>query len=204
VATLEQIETAFAEAGIAGLPEAAYQQFESYLELLLRWNQSLNLTAIREPEEIIRRHFVECAFVAQHLPAGIRTLLDFGSGAGLPGIPIAICRREILVTLAESQGKKASFLREVLRVLGISGDVHAGRVESLSEKRRFDAVSMRAVEKMPLAIPIALEHVDRYLILLATEKSAVGYQKLAPGLRWHEATALPNSVQMMMAVGQRR
>ena len=69
----------------------------------------MNLTAVREPEAIIRRHFVECAFAAQHLPTDITTLLDYGSGAGLPGIPIAICRPEIRVTLAEAQGKKAPF-----------------------------------------------------------------------------------------------
>jgi 16S rRNA (guanine527-N7)-methyltransferase len=146
VATAETIQAAFAGAGIVGLPVSAYQQFESYLELLLRWNQSLNLTAIRGPEEIIRRHFVECAFAAQHLPAGIATLLDYGSGAGLPGIPIAICKPEILVTLAESQAKKASFLREALRILTIRGEVFAGRVETLPAESQFDAVSMRAVE----------------------------------------------------------
>jgi len=99
-----ELETAFAAAGIAPLPITAFDQFRAYLELLLRWNQSLNLTAIREPEEIIQRHFVECVFAAQHLPRDIVSLLDFGSGAGFPGIPIAICRREIQVALAEAQG----------------------------------------------------------------------------------------------------
>ena len=74
------------------LPTPAYQQFQTYLELLVRWNQRISLTAVREPEQIITRHFVECAFTAQHLPPDIRTLLDYGSGAGFPGIPIAICR----------------------------------------------------------------------------------------------------------------
>ena len=108
--TAEQIEKAFAEAGIAALPAGAYAQLHAYLDLIVRWNLRLNLTAVREPEQIIQRHFVECAFAAQHLPPEIATLLDYGSGAGLPGIPIAICRPEILVTLAEAQGKKAAFL----------------------------------------------------------------------------------------------
>ncbi len=127
----------------------------TYLDLLLRWNLRLNLTAVREPEQIIQRHFVECAFAAQHLPPDIATLLDYGSGAGLPGIPIAICRPEIRVTLAEAQGKKAAFLREALRVLNLKGEVYDGRVETMPEQLRFDAVSMRAVEKMELAIPVA-------------------------------------------------
>ena len=116
--TAGEIEKAFLQAGIAGLSPGAYEQFLAYFTVLLRWNAQLNLTAIREPEQIIQRHFVECAFAAQHLPWDVATLLDYGSGAGLPGIPIAICRPEIRVTLAESQGKKASFLREAARSCG--------------------------------------------------------------------------------------
>ena len=78
---VQEIEEAFAEAGISGLPASCYDQFSAYLGLLLRWNARLNLTAIREPGQIIRRHFVECAFAAQHLPVDIESLLDYGSGA---------------------------------------------------------------------------------------------------------------------------
>ena len=169
----------------------------------MHWNESLNLSAVRNPEAIIRRHFVECAFTAQHLPAGIETLLDYGSGAGLPGIPIAICRPEILVTLAESQGKKASFLLEVLRVVGVPGKVYAKRVETLPAADRFDAVAMRAVEKMPAAIRIALRCLDRYLILLTTERSEFGYRTLVPELTWADSIPLPNSEQAIMAIGRR-
>jgi 16S rRNA (guanine527-N7)-methyltransferase len=197
-----QIEKAFLEAGVAVLPPAIYGQFYVYLELLLRWNRSLNLTAVREPEQIIRRHFVECTFVAQHLPRDIASLLDYGSGAGLPGIPIAIFRPEIRVTLAEAQGKKAAFLREALRVLGLNGEVYDGRVETMPEQCRFDAVSMRAVEKMELAIPIAVERLKRYLILLTTERSAPTYRELTPELTWLEHIPLPNTQQMILAIGE--
>ena len=78
------------------------------------------LTAIRDEEGILTRHFVESIVCARALPAGIATLLDVGSGAGFPGIPIALCRSEIAVTLAESQGKKAAFLQEAVRVLGVA------------------------------------------------------------------------------------
>jgi 16S rRNA (guanine527-N7)-methyltransferase len=197
-----QIEKAFHEAGIAVLPPAVYGQFHAYLELLLRWNRRLNLTAVREPEQIIRRHFVECTFAAQHLPRNIASLLDYGSGAGLPGIPIAICRPEIRVTLAEAQGKKAAFLREALRVLGLNGEVYDGRVETMPEQRRFDAVSMRAVEKMELAIPIAVKRVKRYLVLLTTERSAPTYRTLTPELTWLKPLPLPNTEQMILAMGE--
>ena len=83
----------------------------------------MNSTAIRDEEGILSRHFVESIACACALPAGIFTLLDFGSGAGFPGIPIALCRPEIAVILAESQGKKAAFLQEAVRVLGISAKV---------------------------------------------------------------------------------
>src|ERR1700684_1089099 len=158
-----QIRSAFAEAGINELPPIAYEQFETYLELLLRWNLRMNLTAVREPEAIIRRHFVECASAAQHLPRDVTTLLDYGSGAGLPGIPIAICRPEIRVTLAEAQGKKVAFLSEALRGLSLAGEVFGSRVETMPAQLVFDAVAMRAVEKLALAMPVAIQRSKNYL-----------------------------------------
>lgn len=198
-----QIELAFTEAGIAGLPEGVYDQFFAYLGLLLRWNARLNLTAVREPEQIIQRHFVECAFAAQHLPAGLECLLDYGSGAGLPGIAIAICRPEIRVTLAESHGKKAAFLREVTRCIGFSAEVYEERVESMPRERLFHAVTMRAVERMDLAIPVAMRHAERYLVLLATERSAPAFRQLASEFRWLESLPLPNAEQKILAIGER-
>jgi 16S rRNA (guanine527-N7)-methyltransferase len=201
---VEQIEAEFSRAGLAALPPAAYEQFQRYLDLLLRWNQHLNLTAIRDAGQIIQRHFVESAFAAQHLPSGIISLLDYGSGAGLPGIPIAICRPEIQVTLAEAQGKKASFLREALRVIALPGQVYGGRVETMPEQNLFDAVSMRAVEKMESAIPIAVKRAKQYLVLLTTRKSAAASRGLAAELEWLESIPLPNSAQMILAVGRRK
>jgi 16S rRNA (guanine527-N7)-methyltransferase len=201
-ATAAQIEKAFTQAGVLDLPVGAYDKFQTYLELLLRWNQHLSLTAIREPDLIIQRHLVECAFVAERLPRDIADLLDYGSGAGLPGIPIAICRPEIRVTLAEAHGKKASFLREALRVLSLEGEVYDGRVETMPE-RQFDAVAMRAVEKMDLAIPLALQRVKRYLVLLTTERSDLARGKAVPGLDWLEPISIPNSKQMVLEIGRR-
>jgi 16S rRNA (guanine527-N7)-methyltransferase len=201
-ATAEQIEKAFAQAGVLDLPAGSYDRFRIYLELLVRWNQRLSLTAVREPDQIIQRHFVECAFVAQRLPRDIADLLDYGSGAGLPGIPIAICRPEISVTLAEAHGKKAAFLREALRVLDLKGEVYDGRVEAMPE-RKFDAVAMRAVEKMDLAIPLALQRVKRYLVLLTTERSGLARGTPLPGLEWLEPVSIPNTQQMVLEIGRR-
>ncbi len=201
--TVREIEEAFAEAGISRLPASCYEQFSAYLGLLMRWNARLSLTSIREPAQIIRRHFVECAFAAQHLPGDIETVLDYGSGAGFPGIPFAICRPEIRVTLAEAQGKKASFLREVVRTVGTGTEVYDGRVEAMPQGQSFHAVSMRAVEKMELAIPIGLQVAERYLVLLTTERSAPTYRGLTPEIKWADPVHLPNSNQMILAIGRR-
>ena len=201
-ATAWQIEKAFTQAGIVSLPVGAYDKFRAYLELLLRWNQRLSLTAVRAPDQIIQRHFVECGFVAGRLPRDIADLLDYGSGAGLPGIPIAICRPEIRVTLAEAHGKKASFLREALRVLNLEGEVYGDRVEAMPE-RRFDAVTMRAVEKMDLAIPLALQRVERYLVLLTTEGSDLARGTAMPGMEWLEPISIPNTRKMVLEIGRR-
>lgn len=104
-ARLNQLLTA---AGLGPLDAETIARFETYLSLFIRWNERLNLSAIRDEEGILSRHFIESIEVAQSLPRSIAILLDFGSGAGLPGIPIALCRPEIAVTLAESQSKKAA------------------------------------------------------------------------------------------------
>ncbi len=205
--TAGEIKKAFVQADIAGLSPSAYEQFLAYLTVLLRWNAQLNLTAIREPEQIIRRHFVECAFAAQHLPRDVGTLLDYGSGAGFPGIPIAICRPEIRVTLAESQGKKASFLREAARTLGIPTEVYDQRVETMPLERQFDAVTIRAVEKMELALPVAIRYTRRYLALFTTERSSdrwvPAYRELSSEFTWLEPISLPNAEQRILAIGER-
>jgi 16S rRNA (guanine527-N7)-methyltransferase len=139
---------------IPSAPPLLYTQLSTYLDLLLKWNARTNLTAIREPAEIVRRHFGESLFAAQHL-ARCRTLLDFGSGAGFPGLPIQLYLPEIAVTLAESQNKKATYLREVIRTLNLPTEVWAARVEAMPPARLFDVVTLRAVDDMAVALPAA-------------------------------------------------
>ena len=148
---------------------ALYGQLSVYLDLLLKWNARTNLTAIRDPEEIVRRHFGESLFAGQHM-AKCRTLLDFGSGAGFPGLPIQLLHPEIAVTLAESQNKKATFLREVVRTLGLKTEVWSARVEAMPTDRKFDAVALRAVDNMEVALPAAVQRIadGGQLVLLTT------------------------------------
>jgi 16S rRNA (guanine527-N7)-methyltransferase len=151
---------------------AIYAQLAVYLELILKWNARTNLTAIRSPEQIVRRHFGESLFVGIHL-GPCASLLDFGSGAGFPGIPIQILRPELPVTLAESQGKKSAFLREVVRSLDLPTEVWADRVEAMPVERQFEAVTLRAVDEMDAAVREAtLRAHDRVLIVGSSRQSA--------------------------------
>lgn len=193
-----------AEAGLEPLGPVLAGRFEEQFSLILRWNAHVNLTAIRDVEGILVRHFVESIACARALPAGIATLLDVGSGAGFPGIPIALCRPEIAVTLAESQGKKAAFLSEVVRVLGVAAKVHSGRAETL--RAVFDCVTLRAVDKMPQAVKAAGKLVapGGWLALMTTGKE-LDALKAAAGTEfaWAEPLPLPGSKDRLLALAAR-
>jgi 16S rRNA (guanine527-N7)-methyltransferase len=199
-----RLNALLAEAGQVPLDPLQASRFESLLSLFLRWNARINLSAIRDEDGILSRHFVESIACARALPAGISTLLDFGSGAGFPGIPIAICRPEILVTLAESQGKKAAFLREALRVLKISANVHSGRAEDLHAV--FDCVTLRAVDKMQLAVQSAA-HLVRpggWLALMTTTAALPALKSSAGAeFSWSAAPLFPGSDDRLLALGKR-
>lgn len=126
-------------------------RLSTYLDLLVKWNARTNLTAIRAPEEMVRRHFGESLFASLHLPKS-NTLLDLGSGAGFPGLPIQLVCPDLRVTLAESQNKKAAFLREVVRTLGLPTTVWGQRSEMLPLGANFDVVTLRAVDNSAAAL----------------------------------------------------
>jgi 16S rRNA (guanine527-N7)-methyltransferase len=159
---------------LSEVPAILLPQLSTYLDLLLKWNARTNLTAIRDPEEIVRRHFGESLFAAQHLNPGTTSLLDFGSGAGFPGLPIALLRPDIHVTLAESQNKKATFLREAARSLNLlSTEVWPDRVESMPAIRQFHTVALRAVDNMAAAIASAAPRATHQLLLLTSSIPAL-------------------------------
>ncbi len=200
----EKLARLLAAAGLHPLQTKQTKQFNDYLTLILRWNQKVNLTAVRDVEGILTRHFLESIAAAQALPAGIHTLLDFGSGAGLPGIPIAICRPDIAVTLAESQGKKAAFLREAVRTLGLNATVHSARAETLTTQ--FDCVTLRAVDHMEAAVDAAAQLVGPggRLAPLTTHTDLPTLQSAAgPGFFWSTPPPLPRSDPRIPAPAQR-
>jgi 16S rRNA (guanine527-N7)-methyltransferase len=198
---------------IDGEPPAKWleqlDRLDRYLQLLLRWNDRINLTAVREAERMIERHFGESLFAARYVPRGTLrlrsgqaltssgqaltsssglTLLDHGSGAGFPGLPIALARPEIAVTLSESMGKKAAFLREVVRELQLSTEVVAGRTEDLPAERLFDCVTMRAVDCAAASVPIGAARVAAGGTLLV-----LGHQPALDDSWSSRAVAVPNS-----------
>jgi 16S rRNA (guanine527-N7)-methyltransferase len=128
------------------LPAGARDCLLDYMALLVKWNRTYNLTAIRDPLAMVSQHLLDSLAVVAHLPlaAGAR-LADAGSGAGLPGIPLAIARPEWCITLAEANQKKAAFLRQAAIELNLSNvEVHEGRVEAWRPRPLFDAVISRA------------------------------------------------------------
>lgn len=123
------------------LPDGAQAKLLAYLDLLAKWNRAYNLTAVREPEAMVARHLLDALAVLPHLHGA--TLADLGSGAGLPGIPLAIARPDIAVTLIESNGKRARFLREAVRALPLANVlVRESRVQDATGT--FATVTARA------------------------------------------------------------
>ncbi|MGD0293821.1 MAG: 16S rRNA (guanine(527)-N(7))-methyltransferase RsmG [Terracidiphilus sp.] len=199
-----RLNVLLAEAAQPPLDPHLSQQFAALLSLFLRWGARINLSSIRDEEGILSRHFVESIACARALPAGISTLLDFGSGAGFPGLPIALCRPEIAVTLAESQGKKAAFLREAVRVLGVTLMVHSGRAESLTTQ--FDCVTLRAIDKMVRAVQAAANLVRPGVWLaLMTTTAALPTLKASAGANftWTAAPLFPGNDNRLLALGKR-
>ncbi len=121
----------------------------AYLDLLARWNRTYNLTAIRAPREMVTRHLLDSLAMVPHV-AGLATLADLGTGPGLPGIPLAIALPALRVTLVESNGKKARFLREAVRTLKLANaEVAESRIEAVDRPGAFAAITARALATLP-------------------------------------------------------
>ncbi len=237
------------------LPPGIYDQLGAYLEILLRWNAKTNLTAIRDPAQIVTRHFGESLFAAGVLfgdkgpvprlssraeRSGVEgsafsdnrqlatdnlisspgaplipgvgmngiqqashpetTLADLGSGAGFPGLPIKLAFPALHVTLIESQNKKATFLKEVIRALRLEGvDVYSGRAEQWG--KRADVVTLRAVEKFESILPIVMSLVaprGRLCLIIGSRQKNVLHK--IPGVHVKVGQPIPNTHDSMVVV----
>lgn len=144
--TADQLKRGLIALGLT-LESDTQQRLLAYVALIEKWNRVYNLTAIREPEKMVSHHLLDSLAVAPHLHAA--RLLDVGSGAGLPGIPLALANPDMQVTLLDSNHKKAAFLNQVLMELKLKNAVVcAERVESWQTDNRFDAIISRAFSDM--------------------------------------------------------
>ena len=169
-------------AGCVHLTPGQAQALESHYHLLLRWNKVLNLTSVDRLEEAVERHYAESLFLAAHLPALPLRVADIGSGAGFPGFPVAVLRRDCSVTLIESHQRKAVFLREASR--GLSNvRILARRAEDVDEP--FDCAISRAVSYEDL-VPV-LRRLAASAVLLTGADSPPA----TLGFGWNEPISLP-------------
>jgi 16S rRNA (guanine527-N7)-methyltransferase len=182
-------------------------QIQQYIRILLAWNDKVNLTAIRDPLEILYRHFCESMFAGISVPIEHGRLADVGSGGGFPGLPLKILRPGLQVFLIESNLKKATFLAEVIRELGLSGaQVLVRRYEELGEEiAPLDYICARAMGEYAKFLDWA--HSDR----LAAKDVAlwIGANDLADikkilAWEWREPIPVPNSLRRLVLVGTKK
>ena len=144
----EQLAAGVAALDLA-LPDGAQDRFLAYLALLDKWNRVYNLTAVRDPGRMVSHHLLDSLAAVPWFKAG--RVLDVGSGGGLPGIPLAIARPDLRVTLIDSVAKKTAFLLQAKAELGLANlDVATGRVEDFRPQAGFDMIVSRAFSDLPL------------------------------------------------------
>ena len=178
----------------------------TYIDLLLRWNARINLTAVRDVEHIVTRHFGESLFAARHLfpgdPSPAADYADLGSGAGFPGVPVKIWAPQLKVTLIESNHKKATFLREVIRTLALKEvNVFSGRGEDFPAASA-GVVTLRAVERFEKALAVAVKLVrpgGRLALLIGTSQAGRARQS-APALAWQAPIPIPFSAARILLI----
>ena len=145
-AAAQQLAQGLAAMGLE-VPAAAQEKLLAYAALLEKWNKTYSLTALRGADKAVSHHLLDSLAVLPHVPAG--TLLDVGSGGGMPGIPLAIVLPELAVTLIDSNSKKTAFLRQAAIELRLSNvNVHCGRVEQYHPSLPFSAITSRAFAEL--------------------------------------------------------
>jgi 16S rRNA (guanine527-N7)-methyltransferase len=227
------------------LPESQLDQISIYIDLLLRWNARINLTAIRHPEEIVTRHFGESFFLARHLfpqvppdsasipaaesaPSKLRLggdvrsstgywvpdtghstphVLDIGSGAGFPALPLKLWAPHIHLTLIESNHRKAAFLREVSRELGLTGiHVLTDRAETVADRQDFpraQLVTLRAVEHFEKILPKAAAFLaPNGILALLIGSAQLPHLTTLTTLKWSPPIPIPQSHTRVLSIGE--
>jgi 16S rRNA (guanine527-N7)-methyltransferase len=204
---LEGLLRAVASGLALELSSRQIEQLATHFALLLRWNEKINLTSVRKPEEIATRHFEESLFLATLLPPPAGLLVDIGSGAGFPGLPLKIVWPSAKTVLLEPNNKKATFLKEVIRACGLKEiTVRTERLEqAMAEDLAGQAslVTMRAVA----ATPELLRDVRSLLMpggraaLFVSDRDAAELAK-HPAFQWEPPAAIPHSDRRVILLGR--
>ncbi len=195
-----------ASASALVLSERQLSDISAYLDTLLRWNARINLTAIRDPEEIVTRHFGESLFAARHLFPDAHDnaqVIDVGSGAGFPGLPIKLWAKDIHIMLIESNHKKATFLREVIRSLKLE-DAEVFSVRAEEFPACGDVVTLRAVEHFESALRTATNLVKpngRMAVLIGASQNDI--IEVMSDMSWLQGVRIPESDSRILLVGTR-
>ena len=201
----DAIRRALAEFKVSADQEQV-KQIQQYIDILSRWNDKINLTAIRDPVEILYRHICESAFGTSVVSVEKCRLADVGSGGGFPGIPIKIARPDMDLFLVESNMKKATFLTEVVRELGLTGvRVLVSRYEELSEEvAPLDVVCSRAVGEFAPFLEWASSPAigTQKVALWIGAQDAESVRRL-PNWTWDEPKQIPHSLRRFILVGTR-
>src|ERR1700687_2091275 len=186
--------------------DAQVSQIQQYMRMLVTWNEKVNLTAIRDPLEILYRHFCESMYAAGAVPLETGRLADVGSGGGFPGLPLKILRPDLQVFLVESNVKKATFLAEVVRELELTNaSVVVSRYEELGEELTpLDVVCSRAVgEFAPFLEWAGSERVAAGQVILWIGGRDLEEVRRISGWDWREPITVPHSLRRVLLVGVR-
>jgi len=205
VPSKQAIERAAKEFKLA-LSDFQVEQIQQYTRILWTWNDKVNLTAIRDPLEILYRHFCESMFGAALLPVENCRLADVGSGGGFPGLPLKIVRPDLQLFLVESNVKKATFLAEVIRELGLTdARVLVSRYEELGEEvAPLDVICSRALGDFANFLAWAASpSVSAKQMLLWLGARDLEEVRAQPSWTWSEPVSIPKSLQRFLLTGTR-
>jgi 16S rRNA (guanine527-N7)-methyltransferase len=204
--TAERVDELLQPFGFS-LSSPQFEVLVTYLDLLLRWNRKINLTAVTNPSGIVQRHFGESFYLSKVLELAGK-LFDIGSGAGFPGLALKIAAPELEVTLLEPVAKKRAFLKEVARACQITDvEVLSDRLEAFAQGPRlasFDLATARAVGGLETLVPAAakcLKHGGQLALWLGADQVAEA-QKTGQDLRWSLPVPIPLSNQRIILVGK--
>ena len=195
--------------GIYGFSPNEHQceAIRKYISLVLRWNQRISLTRVTDPDEILRFHFGESLFAINQVPIRGGRLADVGSGGGFPGLPLKIALLELELVLIESNVKKAVFLSEVCRELGLNNvEVFRGRMESIpAEDKPYDFITARALGSHPDLLKWASRHlVPRGKIVLWLGDTEASNLAEVDSWEWRKPVHIPGSERRFLLIGATR